>query len=85
MHIKQQRKCVACREIKQQNEMLRVAKVNDCFIIDEKQKLGGRGAYVCKNNQCISLTIKKKMLNRAFKQNIESSVYEALGDYEQNN
>lgn len=85
MHIKQQRKCVACRESKQQNEMLRIAKVKDCFMLDENHKLGGRGAYVCRNNQCISLTIKKKMLNRAFKQNIESSVYEALGYYEQNN
>ena len=85
MHIKQQRKCVACRESKQQNEMLRIAKVNDCFIIDEKQKLGGRGAYICKSNQCLNLTIKKKMLNRAFKMNIDYSIYEALGEYEQNN
>ena len=85
MHTKQQRKCVACRESKQQNEMLRIAKVNDCFIIDEKQKLGGRGAYICKSNQCLNLTIKKKMLNRAFKMNVDSSIYEKIGEYEQNN
>ena len=85
MHIKQQRKCVACRECKQQNEMLRIAKVNNNFLIDENFKLGGRGAYVCKNNQCVSLTLKKKMLNKAFKMNIDASVYEALGEYEQNN
>ena len=85
MHIKQQRKCVACRESKQQNEMLRIAKVNDCFIIDLNHKLGGRGAYICKNNQCINLAIKKKALNRAFKQNVNASIYEEIGKYEQNN
>ena len=85
MHTKQQRKCVACRECKQQNEMLRIAKINDSFIIDKSQKLGGRGAYICKNNQCISLAINKKMLNRAFKMNLDSSIYEKIGEYEQNN
>lgn len=85
MHIKQQRKCVACRVSKQQNEMLRIAKVNDCFLIDEKHKLGGRGAYICKNNQCINLAIKKKALNRTFKKNVDNSIYEEIGKYEQNN
>ena len=85
MHTKQQRKCVACRICKNQNEMLRIAKINNSFLIDGNNKLGGRGAYVCKNNQCIDLTIKKRLLNRAFKMNIENSIYEKLGDYEQNN
>ena len=84
MHIKQQRKCVACRESKHQNEMLRIAKVGECFKIDESHKLGGRGAYVCKNNQCINLAINKKALNRAFKQNIDTSIYEEIGKYEKN-
>ena len=85
MHIKQERRCVACRENKQQTEMLRITRLNNMFLIDEHQKLGGRGAYVCKNPNCIALTIKKKMLNRAFKQNIENDIYIKLGEYEQNN
>ena len=85
MHTKQQRKCVACRNSKHQNDLLRIAKLENSFLIDEMHKLGGRGAYVCKNNQCIQLTIKKRLLNRAFKMNIENSIYEELGEYEQNN
>ena len=85
MHIKQERRCVACRQNKQQSEMIRVAKVNDEYTLDLQNKKGGRGAYVCKKGECINLTIKKKLLNRAFKTNLEISIYEALGEYEQNN
>ena len=85
MHIKQNRKCVACRESKNQELMIRVARINDMYIIDENNKLGGRGAYICKNNKCLELTIKKKLLNRSFKSNLNNEVYELLGEYEQNN
>ena len=85
MHIKQNRKCVACRNSKQQNEMLRIARIENEYIIDEKNKLGGRGAYVCRDKECIDLTIKKRLLNRSFKTNIDVQIYEKLGEYEQNN
>ncbi len=85
MHIKQNRKCVACRESKQQNEMLRIARIDNEFLIDEKNKLGGRGAYVCRDQACINLTIKKRLLNKSFKTNLDVQIYEKLGEYEQNN
>lgn len=85
MHIKQQRRCVACRQTKQQNEMLRIARINNQFIIDKNNKLDGRGAYVCKDQKCIDLTIKKKLLNRAFKTNLNAEIYQKLEEYEQNN
>ena len=85
MHIKQVRRCVACRLNKQQSEMLRIARINNQYVIDNTQKLGGRGAYVCCDNKCIELTIKKRLLNRAFKTNLDVQIYEKLGEYEQNN
>ncbi len=85
MHLKQSRRCVACRQSKLQNEMLRLTKINNQILIDEKNKLGGRGAYVCKNDDCIKLAIKKKLFNRAFKMNVDNSIYDQLGVYEQNN
>ena len=84
MHLKQCRRCVACRQGKLQSEMLRLAKVNNQIIIDDKNKFGGRGAYVCKNNICIKLAVKKKLFNRAFKMNVDNSIYDQLGEYEQN-
>ena len=85
MHIKKERRCVACRQNKQQNEMLRIARINEDFIIDENQTLGGRGAYICRDTKCLDLTIKKRLLNRSFKTNIDVQFYEKLGEYEQNN
>lgn len=84
MHIKKERRCIVCRKPQQQNEMLRIAKINKDFIIDDKNKLGGRGAYICKNKECINTAIKKRTLNRAFKMQVDSSIYEKLGEYEQN-
>ena len=34
MHKKQERRCVACRQNKQQNEMIRIARINQEFVID---------------------------------------------------
>ena len=85
MHIKQNRRCVACRECRQQNEMLRIARINNEYVIDKFNKLGGRGAYVCRKKQCVELTIKKRLLNRSFKTNLDVQIYEKLGEYEQNN
>jgi len=85
VHIKQERRCVACKTCKRQNEMLRVARINQDYKFDINLKLGGRGAYICKDKKCIELTIKKKLLNRAFKTNLNAEIYQILGEYEQNN
>lgn len=85
MHIKQERRCVACRQAKLQNEMLRIARVENEYFIDEQNKMQGRGAYICKDHNCIDLVLKKKLLNRAFKSNLGTLIYEKLGEYEQNN
>ena len=84
MHIKQDRRCVACRASKNQKLMLRVTRFNDEYLIDEMCKLDGRGAYVCKNAKCIQLAIKKRLFNKSFKCNLSNDIYEKLGEYEKN-
>lgn len=84
MHIKQERRCIVCRQNKLQSEMVRVAKLNDEYVLDIANKLGGRGAYICKNKQCLQQAIKKRALNRAFKTNVDEQIYNYLGEYEQN-
>ena len=83
MAEKKQRTCIACRTTRNQDEMLRISKQQDKIEIGSKSM--GRGAYICKKSDCINLTIKKHLLNRAFKCNLNSDVYERLGEYEQNN
>ena len=85
MHLKQERKCISCRNCFNQNQLIRIAKIDNEFKLDIKHKEGGRGAYICNNKDCIVQVIKKRLLNRAFKQNMDDSIYEILGAYEQNN
>lgn len=65
--------------------MLRLSRINGEFVFDYENRLGGRGAYVCKNEDCIKLVIKKRLFNRSFKSNIPIKVYENLEEYAQNN
>ncbi len=56
--------CIACRNRLPQNELLRLAKLEDAIIIDNKRKHSGRGVYVCKN--CVT-TLNSKSLSKVFK------------------
>ncbi len=82
MHIKQERRCVACRKPKIQTDLLRISKIDNYFQLDVNNKLGGRGAYVCKNNECINITIKKHLLNKSFRMNVPNEIYDKLAEYD---
>ena len=84
---KPQRMCLACREMKDKNELIRFVRSADGnIILDKTGKAQGRGAYVCNNKDCVLKCIKTHALNRAFAQNIDSSVYEKLKEeYEDRN
>lgn len=74
-----QRSCIVCRECKDKSELLRVVKRPDgTVVIDGTGKQSGRGAYVCKVGDCMATAVKKRVFNRAFKQQLDNSVYEAL-------
>lgn len=85
MHIKQQRKCIACKKNDLQYNMIRVLKYKDNIVVEKTHSPVGRGAYICKSKECVDLVIKKHLLNRAFKSNLSAEIYQQLGEYEQNN
>ena len=71
------RMCVACREIRPQAELIRVVKQSDGKIaVDLKHKLGGRGAYVCKAEECITKAQKIRGLERGLKSAVPQEIYE---------
>ena len=73
------RKCVGCNEMRSKKEMLRVLKTTEEeVILDTTGKMNGRGAYLCKNAECLKKAIKHKGLERSLKMEIEKSVYERL-------
>ncbi|HML87028.1 MAG TPA: YlxR family protein [Methylomusa anaerophila] len=71
--------CVGCQEMKNKKELLRVVRTpNGEVILDSTGKKAGRGAYVCRSEQCFAKAFKEKRLERALKQTIEAEVYELL-------
>ena len=73
------RTCIVCREAKLKPELLRIVRRADgTFTVDTDGNAPGRGAYVCAGGDCRSKLISKHVLNRAYKQNIPQSQYDAL-------
>lgn len=76
MHIPK-RMCIACRQMKPKKELIRIVKNGDETVLDIHQKLGGRGAYICKNEECIDAAKKRRALSRHFKTAVDDKVYDA--------
>lgn len=59
-----ERMCVACRRMYPKRELIRIVKTENRVVIDEKQNLLMRGIYLCRNEECIRLAQKKRVLER---------------------
>jgi len=70
------RMCTGCGEMFEKRSLVRVVKSPEGEIsIDLTGKKSGRGAYVCKNPECLKMARKKKALERAFQTQIDDAVY----------
>ena len=60
MKKKPQSKCVSCRTVRDKSDLLRVVVTPDGDVAyDPTGKLAGRGAYLCRNEECITAELKK--------------------------
>lgn len=74
-----QRQCMGCRERKEKRQMIRVVRCTDGEIrLDFSGKLGGRGAYVCPNMECLAKVRKSRGLERSLDTPIPEAVYDRL-------
>ena len=73
------RTCCVCRKMYPKSDLIRVVKTSDGKIfIDESGKANGRGAYICKSEECKNKLKKLKSLNKAFKCQVSDEIYEEL-------
>lgn len=79
-----ERTCVACRKKGEKKEFLKIVKSGETAVIDESGRLDGRGAYICKDADCIKKAIKTKAFNRSFKCNVDNDLYQSLENYLKN-
>ena len=77
MHIPK-RMCIACRSMKKKDELIKIVRTENGAEIDENKNKFGRGAYVCKNEECIKQAVKRRSLAKHFKMQVDSKIYEEL-------
>lgn len=59
------RMCIGCRKKRKKGEMVRFKQgENRILFIDEKQKLDGRGFYLCPDEMCLRLAQKRMQMGR---------------------
>lgn len=76
-----ERMCVGCRKMKPKHELIKVVRdiADDIIKIDKEKRLFGRGAYICPDDECLKLSVKKKGFERVFKTQV-SFIYDEINE-----
>lgn len=72
------RMCIACRQMKPKAELIKIVRKEDGAEIDINQKKFGRGAYICKNDECIACAKKRRALSKHFKSALPENIYDEI-------
>ena len=73
------RMCGGCMTRSAKHELIRIVRMPDSRLcIDIKQKLDGRGVYICKKEKCLENAIKRKWLSRGLRCEVEPELFEEL-------
>lgn len=74
-----QRMCNGCMEMKPKKELIRIVKSSEGEVtVDLTGKKPGRGAYICKNVECLEKAFKTKKLSRSLETPISEEIFETL-------
>ncbi|NLL38464.1 MAG: YlxR family protein [Clostridiales bacterium] len=70
------RMCTGCRLMKPKRELIRVVRSPEGVVsLDFKGKSPGRGAYICKETECLKKARKSRALERALEITIPEELY----------
>ena len=73
------RMCVGCREMKEKKTLIRVVRSPEGEVsLDPGGKKSGRGAYVCRNADCLKRAIRQRQLERQLDVTLPAETAEAL-------
>lgn len=73
------RLCIGCGEMKPKKDLIRILKdAQGKIFLDFTGKKAGRGAYLCKNEECFSTAKKGHRIERSFGCRVSESVYEEM-------
>ena len=73
------RMCVGCREMKEKRELIRIVRTPEGVVVmDPTGKKSGRGAYVCRDAECLKRAIRQKQLERQLEITMNEEITGAL-------
>lgn len=76
---KPQRTCIVCKSEADKKSLVRIVRTPQGEVeLDLTGKESGRGAYVCKDEDCFSKLKKGKFLTRALKIEVSEQTYDKL-------
>ncbi len=71
--------CIACRIKQPKGNLVRIVKPKEMeIVVDTTGKVSGKGAYICKEYECLEKIKKTHLLNNLFGQEINEKVYSDL-------
>lgn len=75
------RMCTGCMEMKPKKELIRIVRTKEGEVsIDFTGKKAGRGAYICKNIECLEKSVRAKRLTKSLETDISDEIYSKLKD-----
>ena len=70
-----------CEEMKEKRDLIRILKEDENRItLDPTGRKNGRGAYLCRKQECLAMAVKNRGLERSLKCRIDSGIYQALSE-----
>ncbi len=73
------RMCLGCGEMKPKKELIRAVKSPEGEIsLDLTGRKPGRGAYLCRSEECLRLARKGRKLEKSFSCRIDDEVYDLM-------
>lgn len=76
-----QRTCVACRQVKEKRQLVRLVRTADGLVQVASGREAGRGAYICRQASCWQEALKGNRLERALKIKLSQKTRERLKEY----
>ena len=68
--------CLGCRESKPKADLIRIVKTPEgCILLDERGKVSGRGAYICRSRSCFDKAYRSKALERSLSVSVPEEIY----------
>ena len=73
------RTCISCRNEFNKPDLLRIVKTkDDVFFVDTTGKANGRGAYICKNKECLKKARKQRRIEQSLECSIPDEIYDRM-------